>query len=162
VLVLEAKLGSGLNMGPQNGSETGLPLNVINALITLPIQTPTATCPPPTTTSPPTTTCRLPPLPATSRDHLLSIRITPENFEVLEESDKLSPPLPATSHHYPHHYLLPPTTTCYLPPLPATSHHYLLPPTTTCYLPPLPAASHHYLLPPITTCCHLDAKRTPR
>ena len=50
-------------------------------------------------------------------------------------------------------YLLPPTTICCLPRLPAASHDYLLPPTTTCCLPRLPAASHDYLLPPKTTCC---------
>jgi hypothetical protein len=50
-------------------------------------------------------------------------------------------------------YLLPPTTTCCLPRLPAAPHNYLLPPTTTCCLPRLPAASHNYLLPPTTTCC---------
>src|ERR1700728_4306892 len=54
---------------------------------------------------------------------------------------------------YLHDYFLPPTTTCCLPRLPATSHDYLLPPTTTCYLPRLPAASHDCLLPPTTTCC---------
>src|SRR5277367_4076213 len=48
--------------------------------------------------------------------------------------------------------LLPPTTTCSLPRLPAPSHDYLLPPTTTCSLPRLPAPSHDYLLPPTTTC----------
>jgi hypothetical protein len=41
---------------------------------------------------------------------------------------------------------VPPTTTCCLPRLPATSHDYLLPPTTTCCLPRLPAASYDSLV----------------
>jgi len=129
--VIRIGSGSGLNMGPQNGSETGLTLNVINALITLPI--PTTYCRYPRF---PTTICCLPSRPAATYRYLL-------------------PPI-ATSP--PHHFRLPPiitfppTTTCSLPPLPTVSHRYLLPPATTRYLPPLPAASHHYLLPPATTC----------
>src|SRR5271170_7194472 len=60
--------------------------------------------------------------------------------------------------------LLDPTTTCWLPRLPAASYDFLLPPTTTCCLPRLPAASHDYLRAPRlpatshdtcspTTCC---------
>jgi hypothetical protein len=59
-----------------------------------------------------------------------------------------APRLPAGSHDY----LLPPTTTCCLPRLPTASHDYLLAPTTTYCLPRLPAASHDYLLPPTTAC----------
>ena len=40
-----------------------------------------------------------------------------------------------------------------------TSHDYLLPPTTTCSLPRLPAPSHDYLPPSTTTCCQPPISR---
>lgn len=69
------------------------------------------------------------------------------------------PPLPAVFYHYlqppiatsPHHYLQPSTITCSLPPLPAAVHHYLQPPTATCSLPSLPTPSRQYSLPPTVT-----------
>jgi hypothetical protein len=54
---------------------------------------------------------------------------------------------------------VPPTTTFYLPRLPAASHDYLLPSTTICCLSRLPAPSQDYLPPPTTTCCQLLVPR---